>query len=81
MSDDLGATAAVASVPPGRRALDFLLAGGDLIVSKTVTATVAMIAALRARAAADPTFAARVDDAALRILEAKDAAGLLPCSN
>jgi beta-N-acetylhexosaminidase len=80
MSDDLGATAAVASVPPGQRALDFLLAGGDLIVSKTATATVAMVAALQARAAADPTFAARVDDAALRILEAKDATGLLPCS-
>jgi len=80
MSDDLGATAAVASVPPGQRALEFMLAGGDLVVSKTVPATVAMIAALQARAAADPTFAARVDDAALRILEAKDAAGLLPCS-
>jgi beta-N-acetylhexosaminidase len=80
MSDDLGATAAVASVPPGQRALDFLLAGGDFIVSKTATATVAMVAALRARAAVDPTFAARVDDAALRILEAKDATGLLPCS-
>jgi len=80
MSDDLGATAAVASVPPGQRALDFLLAGGDLIVSKTATATAAMVAALQARAAADPTFAARVDDAALRILEAKDATGLLPCS-
>jgi hypothetical protein len=39
-----------------------------------------MVAALRARAAVDPTFAARVDDAALRILEAKDATGLLPCS-
>ena len=80
MSDDLGATAAVASVPPGQRAVDFLLAGGDFIVSKTATATVAMVAALRARAAVDPTFAARVDDAALRILEAKDATGLLPCS-
>ncbi len=40
-----------------------------------------MIAALQARAAENPTFAARVDDAALRILEAKDAAGLLPCSS
>jgi beta-N-acetylhexosaminidase len=80
MSDDLGATAAVASMPPGQRALSFLLAGGDLIVSKTAPATVAMIAALRARAAADPTFAARVDDAVLRVLEAKGTAGLLPCS-
>jgi beta-N-acetylhexosaminidase len=81
MSDDLGATTAVASVLPGQRALDFLLAGGDFIVSKTAAATVAMAAALKARAAADPEVAARVDDAALRILAAKDAAGLLPCSS
>jgi beta-N-acetylhexosaminidase len=79
MSDDLGATAAAATMPPGQRALDFLLAGGDFIVSKTAAATVAMAAALQARAAADPKVAARVDDAALRILEAKEAAGLLSC--
>ena len=79
MSDDLGATAAVATMPPGQRALDFLLAGGDFIVSKTAAATVSMAAALQARTAADPKVAARVDDAALRILEAKAAAGLLSC--
>jgi beta-N-acetylhexosaminidase len=79
MSDDLGATAAVAAMPPGQRALDFLLAGGDFIVSKTVAATVSMVAALQARAAADPKVAARVADAALRILEAKQSAGLLSC--
>jgi beta-N-acetylhexosaminidase len=79
MSDDLGATAAVATMPPGQRALDFLLAGGDFIISKTAAATVAMAAALQARAAADPMVATRVDDAALRILEAKVAAGLVSC--
>ena len=79
MSDDLGATAAVAATPPGQRALDFLLAGGDFIVSKTAAATVPMVAALQARAAADPKVAARVDESALRILEAKEAAGLLAC--
>jgi beta-N-acetylhexosaminidase len=79
MSDDLGATAAVAAMPPGQRALDFLLAGGDLVVSKTAAATVTMVTALQARAATDPKVAARVDDAALRILEAKQSAGLLPC--
>jgi len=79
MSDDLGATTAVAAMPPGQRALDFLLAGGDLVVSKTTAATVAMVTALQARAATDPKAAARIDDAALRILEAKQSAGLLPC--
>lgn len=79
MSDSLTATA-VATMPPGQRAVEFLLAGGDLIVARTTDATVAMVAAVRARAATDRSFAGRVDDAALRILEAKQAASLLPCS-
>ncbi len=78
MSDSLTATA-VAAMPPGQRALDFLLAGGDLIVSRSAKTTVAMVAAVRARAATDPSLAARVDDAALLVLQAKLSAGLLPC--
>lgn len=35
ISDDLGATAAVASIPPGTRAIDFLDAGGDMIIATT----------------------------------------------
>jgi beta-N-acetylhexosaminidase len=80
MSDDLGETAAVAAIPAGRRAVDFLLAGGDFVVSKTADATGAMVEAVAGRAAADPAFASRVDDATLRVLEAKEAAGLLDCS-
>jgi beta-N-acetylhexosaminidase len=79
MSDDLGATEAVASMPAGERAVDFLLAGGDLIVSKTARATMAMVAAVQARVATDKTFAGRVDDATLHVLTAKQNAGLLPC--
>lgn len=36
VSKDLGAATAVASIPPARRAIDFLSAGGDPIMSKTV---------------------------------------------
>ncbi len=79
MSDDLGATAAVAAVPYGARALSFLTAGGDLIVSKTAVATAAMVAAVRATAATDPAFRARLDGSVTRILAAKASAGLLPC--
>jgi beta-N-acetylhexosaminidase len=79
MSDDLGATEAVSNLPAGQRALDFLLAGGDLIVSRTAEATVAMIAAVTQRAASDPSFVTRLDNAVLRVLEAKESAGLLPC--
>jgi hypothetical protein len=38
-----------------------------------------MVAAVQARAATDAVFAARVGDAAFRVLEAKEAAGLLDC--
>jgi beta-N-acetylhexosaminidase len=79
-SDDLGAAVAVSNVPPAKRAIDFLSAGGDLIVSKTVGPTLAMATAVVARASSDPALGARVDDAVRRVLAAKDAAGLLPCS-
>jgi len=79
ISDDLGATAAVASIPPGTRAIDFLSAGGDMIISKTAAPADAMVQAIRARVAADATFRQRVDDAALQVLKAKQAYGLLPC--
>jgi beta-N-acetylhexosaminidase len=49
-SDDLGAAVAVADLAPGQRAIDFLSAGGDLVVSKTVDATVAMTHAVMTRA-------------------------------
>ena len=79
VSDDLGNTVAVANIPPASRAIDFLSAGGDMIVSKTAAPTDAMFQAIRGRAATDPGFRQRVDDAALRILQAKQAWGLLPC--
>ena len=79
VSDDLGATVAVANIAPGDRAVDFLAAGGDFIISKTIAPAQAMAAAISARAATDAAFRARVDDAALRVLRAKAARGLLPC--
>jgi beta-N-acetylhexosaminidase len=80
VSDDLGATAAVAGIPPGARATMFLDAGGDLIISKTVQASAAMLTAIRAQAGSDASFEVRVDDAVRRILALKERAGLLPCS-
>lgn len=79
ISDDLGDTVAVASIAPGTRAIDFLSAGGDMIISKTSTPAHAMVLAIRSQVAGDPSFRQRVDDAALRILRAKQSWGLLPC--
>jgi beta-N-acetylhexosaminidase len=79
VSDDLGATAAVANIAPGDRAVNFLAAGGDLIISKTLMPALAMAAAIRARTSTDPAFRTRVDDAAIRVLRAKAARGLVTC--
>jgi beta-N-acetylhexosaminidase len=79
MSDSLTATA-VADIDPGQRAIDFIAAGGDMIVLGPIDVAVPMVAALAQRAAADAVFHARIDESARRILTAKDASGLLPCS-
>ncbi|MEK6208670.1 MAG: glycoside hydrolase family 3 N-terminal domain-containing protein [Chloroflexota bacterium] len=80
VSDDLGATVAVANIAPADRAINFLVAGGDFIISKTVAPANAMAAAIAARASSDAAFKARVDDAALRILRAKALRGLVRCA-
>ncbi len=79
MSDDLGATASVASMAPGDRATAFLAAGGDLMIVRGVTAAGQMAAAVLSRAGSDAAFAAKVDAAALSVLRAKEAYGLLSC--
>lgn len=79
LSDSLTA-AAVSTVPPGTRAIDFLAAGGDLIVLNGTATAVQMTSAVAARVAVDATFRTRVDTAARRVLEMKATAGLLPCS-
>jgi beta-N-acetylhexosaminidase len=77
-SDSLGATA-VSAIPPARRAIDFLEAGGDLIVVNELSVAIPMAKGIAARAAASATFRARVDGAVRAILDAKHAAGLLTC--
>ncbi|MEK6225390.1 MAG: glycoside hydrolase family 3 N-terminal domain-containing protein [Chloroflexota bacterium] len=80
VSDDLGATVAVANIAPSDRAINFLVAGGDFIISKTIGPANAMATAIAARASTDAAFKARVDDAALRIIRAKAARGLVRCA-
>ena len=79
MSDDLGATIAVSGIPAATRGIDFIAAGGDMIISKTIPPAEAMAVAITARASTDPAFRAQVNEAALRVLELKAANHLLPC--
>jgi beta-N-acetylhexosaminidase len=78
MSDTLSATA-VTSLTPAVRAVRFLEAGGDMIVLNPLTTAITMATAVLNRTTTSSAFRGRVDNAVLRILEAKDAAGLLPC--
>jgi beta-N-acetylhexosaminidase len=77
ISDDLGAAAQVAATAVGQRAVDFIAAGGDLVLTVVAGQASTMAAALLARASADPAFRAKIDVAALRVLRLKQAAGLL----
>jgi beta-N-acetylhexosaminidase len=79
VSDDIGEAKAVGGIPAARRAIDFLEAGGDMIVSKTVPPAATMAEAVLARMGTNAPFRARVNDAVLRILQAKEGFGLLPC--
>jgi len=77
ISDDLGAAKQVASYSVGTRAVDFIAAGGDIVLTVNAFQAETMTAALLAKASSDPSFKALVDQAALTVLQEKDALGLL----
>jgi beta-N-acetylhexosaminidase len=77
VSDDLGNARQVQQWSPGARAINFLNAGGDIVLTVNPTTLPAMVNAVSARAASDAAFRARVNTAALRVLTVKAAAGLL----
>ena len=76
ISDDLNAVQ-VRAVPAAERAVDFIAAGGDIVLDVQNADIAPMIEAVLARARTDPAFRAQVDAAALRVLTAKQARGLL----
>lgn len=79
ISDDLGQAKEVSSVPLGQRAVDFVAAGGDVVLTASPRTVDPMIDAVIDRSHRDPQFAARVNDAERKVLEAKTAHGLMPC--
>ena len=80
ISDDMGAAAAVASLSPAARAISFLNAGGDMILSESLPAAAAMDTAVLGKMKRDPAFRSDADAAVMHILVAKQAYGLLPCT-
>jgi beta-N-acetylhexosaminidase len=79
ISDDLGRAVAVASVPAAQRAVRFVAAGGDLVLTVDPQTAQPMLDGLVARATADPAFATTLNASARRVLDAKHDRGLLRC--
>jgi beta-N-acetylhexosaminidase len=78
VSDDLSVVA-VRDVPAGERALRFLEAGGDMITVTVVRDARAMVEAVVDEAIVSEPLRTLVDASALRVLRAKESAGLLAC--
>jgi beta-N-acetylhexosaminidase len=77
ISDDLGGAAQVSGYGVGRRAVDFIQAGGDIVLTVDASQAAEMTRALLAKASSDPAFLSKVNAAALVVLQAKQARGLL----
>jgi beta-N-acetylhexosaminidase len=80
ISDDLGNTGAVKSIPVGDRALRFINAGGDVALTVNTTDAGLMATAMVAEAKTSAAFATKIDAAARIVLTEKYNAGLLGCS-
>jgi beta-N-acetylhexosaminidase len=77
ISDDLGNAKQVQGWTPGTRAVDFIAAGGDIVLTVNPSLVPSMVAAVTARANANATFRSQVAAAVMRVLTAKAAEGLL----
>jgi beta-glucosidase-like glycosyl hydrolase len=77
ISDSLAAKQ-VQAWSPAARALNFVNAGGDMILMTDPTLVPTMVSAVLARANADSTFRGKVNAAALKVLFAKQRMGLIP---
>ncbi|HEV2886301.1 MAG TPA: glycoside hydrolase family 3 N-terminal domain-containing protein [Jatrophihabitans sp.] len=77
ISDDLGSAAQVAAWSPGERAVNFLEAGGDMVLTVDPGLIPAMVGAVSARVASSSAFRSKVNSAALLVLKAKQARGLI----
>lgn len=77
ITDDICDAVQLSPFAPERRAADFVAAGGTMALCTNQAILPRLYAGLLQRASADPGFAAEVNAAALKVLEAKADSGLL----
>lgn len=78
ITDDVNAKA-LQAVPVADRAVRFVQAGGDIVLTGRAADAGPMADALSAKAAKDPAFRALVDAAATRVVAVKAGRGLVDC--
>lgn len=78
ITDDMNAVA-VQGLSPGQRAVRFIAAGGDIVLTGQSAAAGPMVRAITARASSDKKFAGQVAASAKRVLALKQRLGLLHC--
>jgi beta-N-acetylhexosaminidase len=79
VSDDFGNAAQVKYLMSSQRAVKFIDAGGDIILTGAPADLELMISGLQAEAAKRPDFADKLHNAEYRVLKAKKGMGLLQC--
>ncbi len=77
ITDDINA-ASVRSIPVADRAIRYVDAGGDILLTGDTPSAPALVDALRARSESDPAFAAKVEASVKRVLTLKASMGLVP---
>ncbi|WP_227878436.1 glycoside hydrolase family 3 N-terminal domain-containing protein [Arthrobacter dokdonensis] len=77
VSDDICDARQVAAVPAAQRGVDFINAGGTMVLCTNQSVAPTMYQGMVAAAQSNPAFARRIDAAALLVLEAKAAKGLI----
>jgi beta-N-acetylhexosaminidase len=78
LTDDVGQAQAVAGLSPAERALSFLRAGGDMVLTVKPSDIAPMTQAVLQATAADAAFNGQVSRSIDRVLQLKSAYGLLP---
>ncbi|WP_245889425.1 glycoside hydrolase family 3 N-terminal domain-containing protein [Knoellia remsis] len=78
ITDDLNAEA-VRSIPAGKRAVDYISAGGDILLTGDAASVGPMVDALAEKARADEKFATLVETSVLRVVALKERMGLIDC--
>lgn len=78
ITDDMNAVA-VQGVPAGQRAVRFIAAGGDIVLTGRAADAPTMAGALVSRARSDKKFAGKVAASTKRVLALKQRLGLLHC--